>query len=398
MLREEEVLELLNSSAFDDGPRQIGLQPRCCNCLLRLKEEEKERGVCCGCLSHRKKVHSTAQREFSDLERELKDFLSAHVKVSKGKFDALVLFSGGKDSFHMINYLRDQVPNLRLLALFVDNHFVSPVTERTLCVASKKLPCPFLRLSIPFSIMKRVFQYCFLNYHQGQGGYFTVDRADGEMLFDIARMCAAKLRIPLILSGLSKFQCEEIVGTSTFFMDKGHNDFTREDIGGFSLRDMFEEMPRNCFWDAKCFHEEDIPQLVFPLYAMSYDEVAFEQKMEHELSLGVSKGHPLLSNHSLFPAIIALDYQLFGRCSFEEEFAMLVRRRESPRSRWLKVFQLAELLVPSGRFLPRSITAALACLDLSPEMVGLPKQQIMRGGVSWEGMTGKQVESLVQAR
>ena len=65
--------------------------------------------------------------------------LAEHQGRGEGAYDALLLFSGGKDSVYMLKRMRDEFPALRILAFTVDNTFMSPVAQENVAYLIRKL-------------------------------------------------------------------------------------------------------------------------------------------------------------------------------------------------------------------------------------------------------------------
>ena len=61
------------------------------------------------------------------LQTELHELLASYQGKGLNGYDALVMFSGGKDSCYLMHRLKTEYPNLRPLAMLVDNSFLSKV-------------------------------------------------------------------------------------------------------------------------------------------------------------------------------------------------------------------------------------------------------------------------------
>ncbi|HEY3196408.1 MAG TPA: hypothetical protein VGJ57_00220, partial [Nitrospirales bacterium] len=62
-------------------------------------------------------------------EGALNELLHQHQGKGAFQYDAICLFSGGKDSTYMIHRIRCEFPRLRMLAYTIDNGFMSPVAK-----------------------------------------------------------------------------------------------------------------------------------------------------------------------------------------------------------------------------------------------------------------------------
>ena len=101
------------------------LSRRCRRCALSERAAPLDaEGLCAPC-----RAPSGPTAPPPDDTPRLNEIISAHAGRGTGPHDALVLFSGGKDSVYMIRRLRDEHPRLRLLAFTHDNTFMSPVAR-----------------------------------------------------------------------------------------------------------------------------------------------------------------------------------------------------------------------------------------------------------------------------
>lgn len=98
---------------------------RCTKCILSSafpKIKFNEEGVCNFC---RNEIYFTTETQTIDNARKQIDQLLSEHK-GKGQYDAVMCYSGGKDSTYTL-MLAVQEYNLKVLALTVDNGFISPV-------------------------------------------------------------------------------------------------------------------------------------------------------------------------------------------------------------------------------------------------------------------------------
>ena len=163
----------------------------------------------------------------------------------------------------------------------------------------------------------------------GRGSYGIVDNADGTLIYKIGADIAKAMGVPILLGGLSWVQLQKIVGTDDF------------------------ELPSN----------SGVRQ-VFPIAAWRPSEQEI-RKLVREKEL-VAKGFdsPVVSNNNLILTMSALDVLNIGYCSFEPEFAQLIREGKADRKTWLHTFELLEFATRRGVF-DREIKATLAEFGLN---------------------------------
>lgn len=98
---------------------------RCTRCILSTSFpgiQYDEDGVCNFCRNEM--YFTTENRCISNAREKIQELL--HEKTGKGQYDAVMCYSGGKDSTYTLMLAVRQY-NLKVLALTVDNGFISPV-------------------------------------------------------------------------------------------------------------------------------------------------------------------------------------------------------------------------------------------------------------------------------
>ncbi|MGN6546006.1 MAG: hypothetical protein ACTHK7_13215, partial [Aureliella sp.] len=171
------------------------LARRCSNCILSERYIALEDGICQLCRQFQAAPQHPQARLGSD-ENELAHVLQDAVGRGPDHYDAVVLFSGGKDSAFLLHRLQSQYPKLRLAALTVDNGFMSQVALancRQVLDALDKIRQSsqgneesqavgidhFIVRPKP-DLYKRAFRYA-LTHVGSEGCYSTVDRMDGDL-------------------------------------------------------------------------------------------------------------------------------------------------------------------------------------------------------------------------
>lgn len=348
------------------------LQKRCRICLLNESASTLLDGLCAPCREQKSQftpeIDEDQRREMC---RELDELIMAAAGTGTEGYDALLMYSGGKDSAYLLDELRRRFPGLRLLALMVESGFASEVALENIRYTFTRVDVSNAVVTPHVSLFSDLFRHCLVNFER-RGGYETIDRADGDLLFDVGKNFAARLGIPLVIAGLSRAQCEDILMLDSYEIPRARLEEKRVDIAGFSLTDIYAAPDYRYWWDGTNPPRNLIPRVIFPFFAWDYDEQRVRDTVAERGLLPQTQVDPIVTNHKLIPVILALDYLRLGYCTFEPEFSKMVRRGAATRATWLPVFQALEYLVPRGEFMPESLTGALLQLGLTPHDLSMP--------------------------
>ncbi|MBK9429015.1 MAG: hypothetical protein IPN65_00640 [Elusimicrobia bacterium] len=299
----------------------------------------------------------------------LNEIISAHAGRGTGPHDALVLFSGGKDSVYMIRRLRDEHPRLRLLAFTHDNTFMSPVARDNIDRLVRRLDLDHVTLRPTRAFMKKLFRYGLTHLNEN-GGYGTVDFSDGELLLDTARGLAAEKGIPLILCGYSRLRAVEAAGglCGTLNPQRGN---ARTAPAGLPLKDIFGPEDPHPWWRGSRWPADRVARLLFPLAAWNLDESAVRDQVAAWGLLSPRQNSPVVTNHQLIPLLGVVDVHQRGYSGFEIEFCRMIREGKAPYAHWRRVFEFLEHTSRTGLFLKPAVIETLRALDLSAAEVGI---------------------------
>lgn len=344
---------------------------RCRRCILSERAVELVDDLCPECRAPAVEVRDPGAGDLREAAA-LDDLLKSHAGRGRGRYDALVLFSGGKDSAILLHRLRAEHPGLRLLALTVDNGFISRVALANAARILDRIDAVDHIVFKPRAgLYEKTFRHAFTHLQPG-GCYCTVDRMDGDLTFDIGRNHAAQMEIPLMIAGLSGAQVERILGLTTFESPRTDERRRRETSADFRLEDIYTPDEMRFWWDGTAWPEAHVPRVLYPFHAWPYDE---QQIREEVLKLGLieaGRDDPVMTNNDTIPVMLAVDSAVLGYSGFEPEFASLVRKGKAPREVWLNVFEAVEHLARRGQLLPLCVADTLGRLGLSPKDVGIP--------------------------
>ena len=103
---------------------------------------------------------------------------------------------------------------------------------------------------------------------------------------------------------------------------------------------------------------------VFPLAVWRINEQEIRSIVRTLKLLLPGSDSPLVSNNALITAMSVIDVLNNGYCSFEPEFAQLVREGKTDRKTWLHTFELLEFATRKG-FLAKDVNTGLGKLGIT---------------------------------
>lgn len=351
------------------------LTKRCERCAVSATFAKlDEDGICVYCKEGKvKNVSILAPQEQKQMEEGLAKIFNESAGKGKWKYDALVFFSGGKDSTYLLHQLRQNYPNLRLLAMTVDNGFMSAVAIQNIEEVTAKIGVDHVVVRPNARMYERLFQYAFTHLAKN-GAANCIDVLDGELRFDIGRHYAAAFGIPLIMIGFSREQVETYIGTLAYESDKDTERTRRTQLGPYTVSELplsLEE--RELVWDHTRYKDEQIARIIYPLVVWHHDEEFLKSEVTRLELISRKNVSPLVTNHELIPLMALVDVAHLGYSSWEPEFARMIREGKASRVYWRNLFELIEYSAKTGSFLAKSSDELLARLGLSRKDVGLPE-------------------------
>lgn len=209
----------LQPPTFNGSPTSSNLQPPtsngspspriCTHCILPetfpgLKFDEQ--GVCNHCRQEEPVIKRS--REKKAAYREKLDALVWEVKGKGPNYDAIVAYSGGKDSSYTVKILKDHY-DLRMIALTFDNHFVSPFTWDNIRNILDNLRVDQITFKPPWEVMRSTFS---LTAREDIFAAPTLSRASSmctaciTIIKSLIMKTALEMHIPLVAFGWSPGQ------------------------------------------------------------------------------------------------------------------------------------------------------------------------------------------------
>ena len=115
-----------------------------------------EKGECNHCQKQKRSVQTSDPATKKDEYQNRLDTLIHDLKGTAPVYDIIVAYSGGKDSSYTLKILKERY-NLRILAVTLDNNFVSPVAFENIKTIADKLDIDSQIIRPPWSTIKPMF-------------------------------------------------------------------------------------------------------------------------------------------------------------------------------------------------------------------------------------------------
>ncbi|MBV8381758.1 MAG: hypothetical protein JOZ63_04080 [Planctomycetaceae bacterium] len=339
IINTNKIIELYAEYVWPTIRLAVRRSRRCQRCILSERHGPLIDGLCAECREQEPPKSVGAPAAPPAVTPETRERFDRVIRsyINGNRYHGLLLLSGGKDSAYILSRMKAEYPDLRLLCATVNNGFMSPVAMSSATRVVEKLKTDLIVSNDCIDEFAKVLRKAFLELN-GRGSYGVVDFADGDLIFRIGQRIAEGMGIPLVIGGLSWVQVQRILG-----------------------KDDFEIV------------QDSAPHLVFPLAVWRTNEQEIRRFVRSADLLPKGSDSPIVSNNALIMTMSAVDVMNLGYCSFEPEFAQLVREGKTDRSTWLHIFELLEFATRKGAF-DREITRTLARLDLSLSDVVKGKQ------------------------
>lgn len=323
---EEMIIKILRS-LWPILRHVVSLSKRCKRCILSEAYVPLVNGLCPHCANT--DLHKIPPLFDPAAPPDAQDRLDRYVQnhITDEPYHALLMLSGGKDSAYILDRFRKDYPDLRILCVMVNNGFMSPFAAKSAHHCAEKLKTDLFIANHEIDKFYTELRAAFLRLN-GQGSYGIIDYTDGSLIFEVGKNIAQHLKIPLVIGGLTWVQAQMIIG---------HDDFELKKDGE--------------------------PSIIFPLAVWRPNEQDIRAYVRQEGLLLDGSDDPVVSNSQLIVAMCAIDVLNLGYCSFEPEFAQLVREGKADRKTWIYNFETLEYGVRSGQLL-KDVTKALSKLNL----------------------------------
>lgn len=331
---------------------------------------ERQSGLCQVCANEKLKIGT--QKSISNLNdlEELRIDLTKKLREAEGSgtqdYDAVVLFSGGKDSAFLIWELQRLNPRLRLLALLIDTGYMSPVALENAAKAAEKLNVDYMAYRPNKGFYKYFFKaVCTDPDLKKRGCFQTVDMIEFYFFYSIAKNFAAKNKIPLIIDGLAWAQCERLSSLQHFEWPLDtETKAVEKELGSFLKS---HRRPENeiYFWNPQKYPKEQIPTLIHPFYVWRLEENEIRKKVTELGLIKAGNDSPLVTNQQVLVMMVIVDYIRIGYCSYEPDITMQIRAGTADRRYWQSIFEMSEYIAQTGWMMKKDIKKIAADLDLN---------------------------------
>ncbi|NIM19930.1 MAG: hypothetical protein GTO51_06750 [Candidatus Latescibacteria bacterium] len=298
---------------------------RCTRCVLPetfpgIKFDDE--GVCNFCRAYKGREHLDKSRE--KYRKRFDDLLAKHRR--KGGYDALMAYSGGKDSTYTMAVLRNTY-NMSILALTIDNGFVSPQALENSRKVVEGLGVDYVLYKPRLDVLSKLFLYTAeKNIYSKKG----LERASsicttcmGIVKFVALRM-AIESGIPFITYGWSPGQAPI---ESSIFRNNPEMIKKMQDAYIQPMKQVVGDEIYNYFLTEEHFGMADqFPYNVNPLAFLEYDEHSVMQQIS---AMGWEKPDdtdPNSTNCLLNALGIKVHKEKFGFHPYVHELANLVRK------------------------------------------------------------------------
>ena len=358
------------------------IAPRCETCIISKNAPgvTLTNGICNFCEEYDEFIDPEEEAwiaRFRENQRqELHETLTEYQGKGKGRYDAFVVYSGGRDSTYLVYKLRTEYPRLRLFAATWDNGFYSQIAMDTAREVAKKLDFDHIVYKPRSSLFKTLFRRT-LQQAGERASYNTVDLFDGSLIHMLGMRWATELEIPLVLTGTDWAQCEIIAGTNHFETHhnetKGDTMISRVELhSGLKVEEMFEKDDADMFWNGYNWPVERIPRLLAPMAAWRPDKQEADKELIEVGLVAPGNSSSLHTNNEVLPLMVAIDFKKFGYCSYEPEFSAMIRKvKQIDHRYWRNIFETLEYLVQKNVFMDKAFMGILDRLDFTLADIGL---------------------------
>jgi len=339
----------------------------CKNCLLPEKYPgttlDKDE-ICNFCSDYKNlcvdKLESDRIAREKDLEKALVEC------KGKGKYDCLVLLSGGKDSTYLLHEVKVKY-GLRVLAFTCDSGgYIGEVALRNIKNTIAKLGVDHIMYTPALDFYKKLFGFLLKN-QTNEGAVKTVCYVCYPLSQGFALNLAMTHGIPLILEGCSPGQPDpEIMVYEVppkHIQEESWLPRLIKESGIFSPQEL------TYFWDPHCYPKDtQFPRILIPFHAWKYDQSEVIKKVV-ELKLISRKkfASPVYSNCLLNWLLMYSDLKNFGYNPYLFEFAKLIREGKADKKRWFIVDKVLTFMLKHKIIFGRYIPFLLKELNIKPE-------------------------------
>jgi tRNA(Ile)-lysidine synthase TilS/MesJ len=238
-----------------------------------------ENGICNHCRREEQALDKNSLRR-GEYRQKLDDLIFS-IKGKSPTYDAVIAYSGGKDSTYTLKILKEQY-HLRILAFTLDNHFVSPTALKNIELVCDHLGVDQISFRPSWPFMKKVFT---VTAREDIFSPATLLRASAICTACIGIVKSLVLRtaleesIPLVAFGWSPGQApmQSAIMRTNPGQVRQNQKVLKAAFSSPPLTDADRYFIPDTYYD---IHKEDFPHNIHPLAFFDYDEETIKLEIE----------------------------------------------------------------------------------------------------------------------
>lgn len=343
---------------------------RCVRCLLPAAVPEAALGPAGDCAFCRGDVAGPAApsaAERAAWREDLAETLAA-ARAHRGRYQALVCLSGGKDSLLLLHKAVVE-HGLRVLAFTTDANLPE--------VAWKNIRRTVARLGVDHLVYRpardfyrKLFRHL-LTHQEERGAVYTVSYVYAPLFEGDALAAAAERGIPLVLAGYSPGQPEPS-RMAYAFSDAlvRETDWTPPALRASGA---FSDAELGRFWSPTRYASATrLPRYLAPFHAWDYDQdEAMRRVVELGLAANARHASPIFSNYPVNWLLMYADLRQFGFNPYAPEFSALIREGKADRRYWRVMAPVVDFMIRNRVLAGRETTRQLAWLGMTPDELAI---------------------------
>lgn len=232
-------------------------------------------GLCSGCIIHKEKF----EIDWIKKQNELKILLNEYKNVSQNNWDCVIPVSGGRDSFFIVDLIKNKYKMNPLLVTY-NKHYNSHTGNRNIAYLKTIFDCDHITLTIDPRIIKKLTQYT-LKYF----GSIYWHCIAGEIVFPVR--IAVNFKIPLIIWGVHQGVDQVGMFSHHDMVEMNRRYRLEHDMMGFVADDIINNQSNLNENDLSPFiypHDNEIEAIgVKGIFLSNY--IPWDTKKQHELMI-----------------------------------------------------------------------------------------------------------------
>jgi hypothetical protein len=321
-------------------------------------------GTCHFCRDYEKVDLGALERSRLEREKDLEGALRSC--RGKGRYDCLVLLSGGKDSAYLLYKIKNEYRKRVLAFTCNSGGYIGDVALKNLRMTLDKLSLDHIFYTPSKEFYKKLFTFLLKN-QVSEGAVRTVCYVCHPLTEGYALDIAVREEIPLILEAFSPGQPDPEV--MLYELAERHIKEDNWCPKGIKESGLFSEEDMAHFWDPKRYSPDtQFPRVLAPFHAWRYDQTEVMKKVV-ELGLIHSKKYasPVYSNCMVNWLMMYSDLRNLGYNSYLFEFAKLIREGKADKNHWSVMNRIVNFMLSHRIFLGRQASYMLKDLGIKPE-------------------------------